>query len=126
MTECEKLATQFGFSSVILSTHDKKEFYQKLGYEFCQPVYQYGAPPSVESHLVSLIYLKLPRASMTIIFVFKVERSQNNKASEPISEITPCYESDFKTKASLPQPPPLPQFTSTLSTKKDYMKKYLK
>jgi hypothetical protein len=63
---------------------------------------------------------------MTIIFEFKVEQSQNNKASEPISEITPYYESDFKTKATLPQPPPLPQLTSTLSTKKVYMKKYLK
>jgi hypothetical protein len=54
MTECEKLATQSGFSSVILSTHDKKEFYQKLGYEFCQPVCQYGSPPSVAAHLVNI------------------------------------------------------------------------
>ncbi|KZS15147.1 N-acetyltransferase 6 [Daphnia magna] len=42
MEECEKLAVKLGFSTAVLSTHDKQQFYQKLGYEFCQPVSQYG------------------------------------------------------------------------------------
>lgn len=43
MDACEKLAKQLGFSTAVLSTHDKQEFYRKLGYEICDPVSHYGA-----------------------------------------------------------------------------------
>ncbi|XP_046646609.1 N-alpha-acetyltransferase 80-like [Daphnia pulicaria] len=107
MEECEKLATQFRFSWAILSTHDKQEFYRKLGYEFCQPVCQYGAPPSSASHLL--------------------ETTQPNKASETVSKTAPCEGSVLKTKTAFPQPPPLPEFTNiSVPAKKVYMKKSLK
>ena len=56
MEGCERLAVQLGFTAAFLSTHDKQEFYQKLGYEICQPVCHYGTNPSHKVGL-SIIYL---------------------------------------------------------------------
>ncbi len=55
MEGCEELAVLLGFSSATLSTHDKQEFYHKLGYKVCQPVCHYGMNLSTsQSHTVSL------------------------------------------------------------------------
>lgn len=70
MDACEKLAKQLGFSTAVLSTHDKQEFYKKLGYENCPPIAHYGAtmPPCLIANKPGLLtvsrILKLQLLSM--------------------------------------------------------------
>ena len=58
MNTCEKLARELGFSVAYLSTHDKQEFYKRLGYEPSHPVCHFGSAPSpLTFNAVSLILL---------------------------------------------------------------------
>ncbi|XP_032781872.2 N-alpha-acetyltransferase 80 isoform X2 [Daphnia magna] len=105
MEECEKLAVKLGFSTAVLSTHDKQQFYQKLGYEFCQPVSQYGGGPSPS----------------------KPSLSQAKEHKIPTkSDKSICHEEkEIRTSVTVPQPPPLPKSNNAFCIAKVYMKKSL-
>ncbi|XP_064603557.1 N-alpha-acetyltransferase 80-like isoform X2 [Liolophura sinensis] len=42
MEKTEEYAKRKGFQTMYLTTHDKQGFYQRLGYEFCEPVVSFG------------------------------------------------------------------------------------
>lgn len=42
MKETEQFAKSEGFKTVYLSTHDKQDFYQHIGYSFCKPIVSCG------------------------------------------------------------------------------------
>ncbi|CAG2227011.1 N-alpha-acetyltransferase 80 [Mytilus edulis] len=46
MQETEHFARSEGFETMYLSTHDKQDFYQHVGYSFCKPVVSCGIQPS--------------------------------------------------------------------------------
>ncbi|XP_052057731.1 N-alpha-acetyltransferase 80-like [Mytilus californianus] len=46
MQETENFARSEGFETMYLSTHDKQDFYQHVGYSFCKPVVSCGIQPS--------------------------------------------------------------------------------
>lgn len=43
MEEAESYIKERGFTNMVLSTHDKMEFYRHLGYNECEPVSTLGA-----------------------------------------------------------------------------------
>lgn len=43
MEGCEQFARNLHFTTIYLSTHDKAEFYKKLGFNFCEPICHYGS-----------------------------------------------------------------------------------
>jgi hypothetical protein len=46
-----------GFKTMYLTTHDKQDFYQHVGYCFCKPVVSCGAQSSnLPKHFVSIIF----------------------------------------------------------------------
>ena len=54
MDACEKLAIQLGFSSAVLSTHDKQTFYEKLGYKLCDCSFPYAFKQSTPIENISV------------------------------------------------------------------------
>lgn len=49
MEETEEHARRLGLSTLYLCTHDKQDFYQHLGYQFCAPVLSFGSASNILS-----------------------------------------------------------------------------
>ena len=53
MEGCEEFAVKLRFSTIYLSTHDKKGFYTKLGFRLCAPVCHFGSGATLSVNKVN-------------------------------------------------------------------------
>ncbi|XP_074645026.1 uncharacterized protein LOC141901590 [Tubulanus polymorphus] len=97
MNMTEQHAVMLNFTSCYLTTHDKQNFYQHLGYEFCQPVVSLGN----SSHLIA-------DKKFANLFV-----SQKNTTSSTHESSVSSHTSRSSTAAPPPPPPPPPPVPST-------------
>ncbi len=65
MDGCEKFAGERGFKTIYLSTHDQEGFYNRLGFQLCEPICFYGGSTKMVkvggrnfgySHIMTKIY----------------------------------------------------------------------
>uniref|UniRef100_A0A0K0FXN3 N-acetyltransferase 6 (inferred by orthology to a human protein) n=1 Tax=Strongyloides venezuelensis TaxID=75913 RepID=A0A0K0FXN3_STRVS len=128
MNELEKIAIKFNYDVMYLSTHDKKEFYEKCGFEECSPVSNVGAN--------SELFKKFSIKTSLITDRRKGYSSQSNNM-KILSQENNCT----VVKNNIPTPPLLPSLslltppqTSSSSiynetatkSQKIYMKKFLR
>lgn len=55
MDETEQHALRLGITTLYLSTHDKQDFYNHIGYEYCNPVVSCGAASAFLTEKLSLL-----------------------------------------------------------------------
>jgi len=56
MEGCEQFARNLHFSTMYLSTHDKEEFYKKLGFNLCEPICHYGSATKISTNKVFKLF----------------------------------------------------------------------
>ena len=113
MLETEKFAKSEGFKTMYLTTHDKQDFYQYVGYCFCKPVVSCGAQSSnLPKHFLN-------KLAATSLDEEKEEKStekskpQITDSSDTVSEQDRLLSIPSPPEAPLlPPPPPLPPQTT--------------
>ncbi|XP_065205384.1 N-alpha-acetyltransferase 80 [Planococcus citri] len=103
MLETEKYAKSKGKAVIYLSTSDKREFYEKLGYSVCEPVSIYGGRSVLQTN------------NNFISSILSPDLFKSTRSSVPTSTPLP----------PAPPAPPPPKSNFSTSSKKVYMRKVL-
>lgn len=111
MIKTEEFAKINGFKTAYLSTHDKQEFYSRLGYEICAPILNVGANGSV---------LNKPQFEN---FTKKLTDNTDNCRATVCESSNVASVNFSKPIPPPPVPPPSMQKCASLMNKQVYMKK---
>ncbi|CAG2221464.1 unnamed protein product [Mytilus edulis] len=102
MQETEHFARSEGFETMYLSTHDKQDFYQHVGYSFCKPVVSCGIQPSNIPD--SFVLEQIGRCN--IRWRYKSTKRLNTKSKDNSSETALTRSSGMSPADALSIPPP--------------------
>ncbi|KAK2186492.1 hypothetical protein NP493_198g02003 [Ridgeia piscesae] len=101
--------TELGFETAYLTTHDKQDFYNHVGYDFCQPVVSLGSASTLLSEeMMDRLFGKMSTSADDLRHsrLNSVENIKPRKTSECLPSVTvPVLPPP---PAPMPPPPPPP------------------
>lgn len=91
MQETEEFAKRAGFTTAYLTTHDKQDFYQHIGYQFCKPIVSCGAlsPSLPQTFLDRLAATSLEQDQTDTAFTEKPQGGKKDPIKPPAPSIPP-------------------------------------
>jgi len=103
MDGCEKFAGERGFKTIYLSTHDQEGFYNRLGFQLCEPICFYGGSTKM---------VKTGNSNKTAELSLACSIFHEPKEGFTTSLATPLTQQSVLPNLAIPPPPPLPLLPS--------------